>query len=899
MNLAAYVKNKEFDFESFKQDVKTAVRFLDNVLEVNQFALEDNREMSQRLRRLGLGVMGLADALIKMEQCYDTEQGRKSVMDMITALRDSAHEASKELAKERGLFPDFEKSNLEEKRRNVALLTVAPTGCVVPDTLISTSQGISPIVALGNSGGDKWQDLELNVYTDEGIKKAEKFFVNGYHPIKRLITKHGFSLAATNNHGLRVLDEFGNYIWRYMDDLQVGDQVILKRNTLDESPMIDLELVEIGASGISTVPEGMSPKLAEILGLYMGDGYLKERGGLHIVVNNQDLDLQDKVSQDLIQLFKNPKIHKEQRTGCSIINVNGRCISRFFQANNLAKPRGNHGEGAEGAFIPEAVLASGKEAVSCFLRGLFEADGCISRGIITLTSVSLTLIRQTQTALLALGIVAGIRQMPKSKGRFGKRPLFELCLLNNHEVDKFKQNIGFLSERKNDRLAAIEKNYAKADVINNQPLLDEFYMASQGIGHEDRQGLRTRVQSNKALSQDYVKQLIVKHPKLNETRLAQLIEKDVFIDEVADVEDSFSETYDLSVPENKTYIANGFISHNTTSMLMGVSSGVEPVFAPFIYRKVGSDYMPMIAPLFKELLELHKPQVDYELEGKWHWDKVVKAIQNNHGSVQNLDFVPKAVKDVFLCAHDVKPEDHVRMQGVVQRAFDDDGNKLANSISKTINMPNESTVEDVYSAYSLAFQESCKGITVYRDGSRDLQVLNTSTDTKSPDKPRSKKNASQEERLPSEPLFDRPMRLTGFTDTVKLTLPNGEKRGFYVTVNKQNDLPSEVFIISGKAGDEANADAEALGRLVSIALQYGVPAEAIVKTLRGINGGMYGSYQGRMVASKADLIAVALETAGLIGLNKNKAMSCPDCGNPLRFEEGCQKCGVCGYSKCG
>ena len=109
MNLAAYVKNKEFDFDTFNKDVKIAIRFLDNVLEVNKFALEDNREMSMRLRRLGLGVMGLADALIKMEQRYDSEQGRKLVTDMITALRDSSHEASKEIAEERGLFPDFEK----------------------------------------------------------------------------------------------------------------------------------------------------------------------------------------------------------------------------------------------------------------------------------------------------------------------------------------------------------------------------------------------------------------------------------------------------------------------------------------------------------------------------------------------------------------------------------------------------------------------------------------------------------------------------------------------------------------------------------------------------------------------------------------------------------------------
>ena len=413
----------------------------------------------------------------------------------------------------------------------------------------------------------------------------------------------------------------------------------------------------------------------------------------------------------------------------------------------------------------------------------------------------------------------------------------------------------------------------------------------------------------------------------------------------------FPEAHKSDVPDARRNVAVLTVAPTgTTSMLMGVSSGVEPVFAPFIYRKIGDAYAALIHPLFQELLDRHAPHPDFRDGDRWDWEKVVDAVQENHGSVQGLDFIPDDVKGVLICAHDIAPRDHVEMQGMVQRTFDG-GKKVANSISKTINMPNEASVQDVYDAYSLAFETGCKGITVYRDGSRQFQVLSTKAEKKQEAKDRSAASSGVADgevqavapaagadraaangspaptpaasdgaanrdlgaparpasaraarnrgaRLPGEPLFDRPGRLEGFTDAVKLTLPTGEKRGFYVIVNKQDGLPSEVFILSGKAGDEANADSEALGRVVSIALQYGVPAEAIVKTLRGINGGMYGTYQGRMVASKADLLAVALESAGTENV-LNQGRGCPDCGAPLRFEEGCQKCESCGYSKCG
>ncbi|GAA5513612.1 hypothetical protein Dcar01_02356 [Deinococcus carri] len=402
----------------------------------------------------------------------------------------------------------------------------------------------------------------------------------------------------------------------------------------------------------------------------------------------------------------------------------------------------------------------------------------------------------------------------------------------------------------------------------------------------------------------------------------------------------------------------------TTSMLMGVSSGIEPVFSPFIWRKIGSEYRALLAPLFVELLNQYPAPAGLEKDGGWDWDKVTEAVSENHGSVVGLAFIPEALQQVFVCAHDIKPVDHVRMQGTVQRAFDDGGQHAANSLSKTINLPNSATVQDVQDAYGEAYRTGCKGITVYRDGSRQFQVLSTS-------KKKEKKVEEQPEPAVAEemgeraegagqqaeggqttpvaaapvtvpaalapqpsaaartPVYERPARLSGITDMVKLTDPtSGHRRSFLVTVNHLNGKPIEVMVISGRAGDEANADSEALGRVVSIALQHGVPAQAIIKTLRGLNGGLYGSYNGRLVGSKADLIAVALETFGkdmeaaalpplaggsgdapapalpsgvstanMDGMSRER---CPVCEEKAVIrEEGCLKCQACGYSKCG
>lgn len=160
----------------------------------------------------------------------------------------------------------------------------------------------------------------------------------------------------------------------------------------------------------------------------------------------------------------------------------------------------------------------------------------------------------------------------------------------------------------------------------------------------------------------------------------------------------------------------------TTSMLFGVTSGIEPLFAPFIYRRVGTEYKEILHPLFVEMMNKHLPD---GIEA-WDWEYIQYRISRNHGSVVGLDIIPVDVRRVFRCAHDIAPIDHVKMQGVVQRRFDQTVPGGANSISKTINLSSEATVNSVLEVFVEAWYNKCKGITCYRDGSRANQVLSTS-----------------------------------------------------------------------------------------------------------------------------------------------------------------------------
>jgi ribonucleoside-diphosphate reductase alpha chain len=254
------------------------------------------------------------------------------------------------------------------------------------------------------------------------------------------------------------------------------------------------------------------------------------------------------------------------------------------------------------------------------------------------------------------------------------------------------------------------------------------------------------------------------------------------------------------------------------------------------------------------------------------------------GSISDMLEIPDDVREVFVTAHDVSPEWHIRMQAAFQKYTD-------NAVSKTVNLPHDASVEDVRKVYNLAYELGCKGVTIYRDGSKENQVLSFSR---------------KEEKADSEfmtAVKERPETLGGYTTKIKTGY------GYlYVTVTEFEGQPFEVFATIGKSGRSTTAKTEAIGRLVSLALRSGVKVDKIVHQLKGI-GGEYPIFQdGGLVLSIPDAIARVLEKQYMSGPNAKKnhkteyslmGEKCPECGQTVSFEEGCMMCHFCGFNKCG
>ena len=321
----------------------------------------------------------------------------------------------------------------------------------------------------------------------------------------------------------------------------------------------------------------------------------------------------------------------------------------------------------------------------------------------------------------------------------------------------------------------------------------------------------------------------------------------------------------------------------TISMILDTSSGIEPLFS-LVYVKNVMDG--------EKLIYANKYfQTALEREGLISPELLSQVSQT--GSIKDIKEIPERFKQIYQTALDINPEWHIRMQAAFQKYTD-------NAVSKTINFPHSATIEDISKAYQLAWELGCKGITVYRDGSREDQVLSSGI----------KMTVSEGKVAPRS----RPDVTYGLTQRLETGCGH-----MYVTINSDEFGACEVFIQMGKVGGCASAQLEAIARLSSLALRSNVKLESIIRQLKGIRCPSPMWHNGTLITSCGDAVGQALENFLKIHNNlqvesfhmetetdshleepgaKSAIYVCPDCGSTVQHLEGCLKCPVCGWSKC-
>jgi ribonucleoside-diphosphate reductase alpha chain len=339
----------------------------------------------------------------------------------------------------------------------------------------------------------------------------------------------------------------------------------------------------------------------------------------------------------------------------------------------------------------------------------------------------------------------------------------------------------------------------------------------------------------------------------------------------------------------------------TIAVIANASQGVEPLFAIAYERRTPTFTLYECNPYFERIAK----------ERGFYSEELMQQLTRKF-SIKDMKEIPEDVRKIFTTAHDLNPEEHIKMQAAFQKYTD-------NAVSKTINFPNSASKEEILAAYLLAWETGCKGLTVYRDGSRQIQVINVKKE------PAAQTQAIAPGLMPAVVAPKaRPESLVGKTYKIKTGYGN-----LYVTINDDAaGKPFEVFSTIGKSGGVLAAKCESISRLVSLALRAGISVDNIIEQLKGIRGPMPTISKLGVVHSIPDAIAKILtihtnkgqtqltefeeaqNQAKLVNSGKEKRNSltvadagilpeCPECQGILEISEGCMICHSCGFSQCG
>ena len=834
-----------FDVEGFKAAVEVVFTAQEILVGNADYPTEKIGDNARRFRQLGLGYANLGAMLMALGLAYDSDAGRTWAAAITSLMTGHAYATSARTAARMGPFAGYSENRESMNRvlrmhrdeaariddslatrelvsaaqeawddavewaedwgvRNAQASVLAPTGCLVGGSLVATDRGLVRLASLGDPDGAQWQDLGVQVATDEGARTATKFYVNGLQPVVNVDTARGYRIQGTTQHRIKVVDEAtGVWEWKRFSDIAAGDLVPLALHQLVGDPQTVAlpPLPEAYWTGEHHVeaPRTMSAELAEIIGYFMGDGSLHSRG-LRFCVAESDFDVVERLEQLGKEVF-NLAASVTPKQGYTEVAFTSVRLTLWWEACGFAKQRPTDGHAGKGytAHIPDAVLHSNDpEVYRAFLRGLYEADGTVTAGVPTFSSTSLSFASDVQSVLLALGYPT-TRRVETTRTGWGQAPIAVLRLLNSAYAGRWAAEVDFMGSRKS--VAVAEGGATQAGRLDYIPV--SRAMVDRLVPQNDRlRKVLLMELSRHRVSRQIATELF---ERTADPELGHLLS--FFYDRVSSAELGDEElTFDLSVPDNVTYVANGFISHNTIGLMMDCdTTGIEPDLGLCKTKKlVGGGTMSIVNQTVPRALRRlgYSPRQVEE----------IVAYIDEHKTILGAPHIASEHLDVFACSmgdNVIHYLGHVRMMAAVQPW-------ISGAISKTINMPESATVEEMEQLHIDAWRMGLKAVAVYRDNCKVAQPLSTTKKDVAP---------VVQPVLVKQPVRE---RLPRMRDSKTFSFRVADCHG-YVTVGQYDDgRPGEIFLRVAKQGSTLAGIMDAFAISVSHGLQYGVPLKAFV-----------------------------------------------------------------------
>ncbi len=844
----------KFDVEKYKSVVRTFILAMDLIVDGASYPTQKIARNSHDFRPLGLGYANLGALLMSYGLPYDSDEGRAVAAALTAIMCGEAYRMSAEIARAVGPFPGYMKNKepmlevmrmhrdavkkievnkmpselrylandawdcwseavtLGEKHgyRNAQASVLAPTGCLVESSLISTNKGLVRLRSLGNKKGNQWQDVSFKVMTDEGPKEATKFYINGEASTRKIVTSSGYEIQGTEKHKVKIVDaETRQWTWKRFDEIQEGDVVPLAMNTIfgDEQDVLLPPAPELhwNTDFNLVTPKKMTAELAELIGYFMGDGSLHSKG-LRFCVDNKDEDVVERLRQLVTSVF-NLGIHLSQKEGYKEVAVHSVPLTMWWDACGFSKLRPSESHSGKGytPHIPDSILCTNDRKIyGAFLRGLFEADGTVGLGNPSICTASKEFAGEIRTLLLSLGYPTSTKE---NVSGYGAAPVYVMRLKNISYNKLFLEAIGFMGARKTDAVASRSSQTGKRDYVY---LPEEIIEEAVPVGSKYRDTVLLSLKRHHAIPRERAIQLYqdTKHPQL-------LWALQFFYDVIgSNIDGGVQPTYDISVPENVTYTANGFISHNTIAFMMDCdTTGIEPDIALVKYKVLSGGGMLKIVnqsvPLALRTLGYSDMEITDIIDYIDKNDMIegAPALRDEHLGVFDCAFKPGKGKRA------IHYKGHIKMMAVSQPF-------ISGAISKTVNMPEHSTVEDIMDAYIFSWEQGLKAVAIYRENSKRSQPLNT--------KKTEGEMVKKDNQLVTVRQRDMPQTRKAITHRFEIAGHKG-----YLTVGLYDDgKPGEIFVTMSKEGSTIRGLMDTWATSVSLNLQYGIPVEVLFNKFR-------------------------------------------------------------------